>query len=74
MSAQALRTEIRRIHAEKLLLDPDCVTSKIEQMFFFMHALVAEYEALRDHIFRRMDLVNDRDADENIIKTAPTFD
>ncbi|CAG9948808.1 unnamed protein product, partial [Clonostachys rosea f. rosea IK726] len=41
-SAQALGAEIRRIRAEKLLLDPDCVTSEIERMFFFMHALGAE--------------------------------
>ncbi|KAA8645036.1 aminoglycoside phosphotransferase family protein [Aspergillus tanneri] len=38
-SAQALGAEIRRIHAEKLLLDPDCVISEIERTFFFMHAL-----------------------------------
>ncbi|KAK7212007.1 hypothetical protein V2G26_019185 [Clonostachys chloroleuca] len=73
-SAQALGAEIRRIHAEKLLLDPDCVTSEIERMFFFLHALGTEYETFRDHIFRQMDLVNDRDADGNIIKAAPTFD
>jgi hypothetical protein len=70
-SAQALGAEIRRIHAEKLLLDPNCVTSEIERTFFFMHA---EYEAFRDHILRQMDLVNDLDADGNIIKAAPTFD
>jgi hypothetical protein len=29
-SAQALGAEIRKIHAEKLLLDLDCVTSEIE--------------------------------------------
>ncbi|KAF1949653.1 hypothetical protein CC80DRAFT_360617, partial [Byssothecium circinans] len=29
-SVQALRAEIRRIHAKKLLLDPGCVTSEIE--------------------------------------------
>ncbi|KAF2684427.1 hypothetical protein K458DRAFT_260694, partial [Lentithecium fluviatile CBS 122367] len=29
-SAQALGAEIRRIHAEKLLLDPDCVSSEIK--------------------------------------------
>lgn len=73
-SAQALGAEIRRIHAEKLLLDPDCVTSEIERTFFFMHALGREYESFRDHIFRQMDLVNDRDADGNILKAAPTFD
>lgn len=33
-SAQALGAEIRRIHAEKLLLDPDCITSEIERTFF----------------------------------------
>ncbi|CAG9955910.1 unnamed protein product [Clonostachys rosea f. rosea IK726] len=73
-SAQALGAEIRRIHSEKLLLDPDCVTSEIERTFFFMHALGAEYEAFRDHIFRQMDFVNDRDADGNVVKAAPTFD
>jgi hypothetical protein len=37
-SAQALGAEIQKIHAEKLLLDPECVTSEIEQtFFFFMH-------------------------------------
>jgi hypothetical protein len=73
-SVQALGAEIRRIHAEKLLLDPDCVTSEIERTFFFMHALGSEYEGFRDHIFRQMDLVNDRDSDGNIVKAAPTFD
>lgn len=73
-SAQALGAEIRRIHTEKRLLDPDCVTSEIERIFFFLYALGAEYEAFRDHIFRQMNLVNDRDADGNIIKAAPTFD
>lgn len=71
---QALGAEIRRIHAEKLLLDPDCVTSEIERTFFFMHALGREYESFRDHIFRQMDLFNDRDANGNILKAAPTFD
>ncbi|KAH7111057.1 hypothetical protein B0J11DRAFT_585929 [Dendryphion nanum] len=60
--------------AKKLLLDPDCVTSEIERTFSFMHALSAEYEGFRDHIFRQMDLVNDRDADGNIMNAAPTFD
>lgn len=73
-STQALGAEIRRVHAEKLLLDPDCVTSEIERTFFFMHALGPEYEGFRDHIFRQMDLVNDRDADGNVINAAPTFD
>ncbi|KAJ5829151.1 uncharacterized protein N7525_007404 [Penicillium rubens] len=73
-SAQALGAEIRKIHAEKLLLDPDCVTSEIERTFFFVHALGPEYESFRDHIFRQMDLVNERDADGNITKAAPTFD
>jgi hypothetical protein len=49
-SAQALGAEIRKIHAEKLLLDPDCVTSEIERTFFFVHALGPEYESFRDHI------------------------
>ena len=73
-SAQALGAEIRKIHAEKLLLDPDCVTSEIERTFFFVHALGPEYESFRDHIFRQMDLVNERDANGNITKAAPTFD
>jgi len=73
-SAQALGAEIRKIHAEKLLLDPACVTSEIERTFFFLHALGPEYESFRDHIFRQMDIVNDRDEDGNITKAAPTFD
>ncbi|KAJ6157205.1 hypothetical protein N7497_006090 [Penicillium chrysogenum] len=73
-STQALGAEIRKIHAEKLLLDPDCVTSEIERTFFFVHALGPEYESFRDHIFRQMDLVNERDANGSIIKAAPTFD
>jgi len=73
-SAQTLGAEIRRIHAEKLLLDPDCVTSEIERTFFFLHALGPEYESFRDHMFRQMDLVNERDADGRITKAAPTFD
>jgi hypothetical protein len=73
-SAQALGAEIRKIHAEKLLLDPECVTSEIERTFFFLHALGPEYESFRDHIFRQMDLVNERDTNGNITKAAPTFD
>ncbi|KAE8420441.1 hypothetical protein BDV36DRAFT_293328 [Aspergillus pseudocaelatus] len=73
-SAQALGAEIRKIHAEKLLLDPECVTSEIERTFFFLHALGPEYESFHDHIFRQMDLVNERDANSNITKAAPTFD
>lgn len=73
-SAQALGAEIRKIHAEKLLLDPACVTSEIERTFFFLHALGPEYESFCDHIFRQMDIVNDRDEDGNITKAAPTFD
>jgi hypothetical protein len=73
-SAQALGAEIRKIHAEKLLLDPACVTSEIERTFFFLHALGPEYESFRDHVFRQMDIVNDRDEDGNITKAAPTFD
>ncbi|CRG92846.1 hypothetical protein PISL3812_09917 [Talaromyces islandicus] len=73
-SAQALGAEIRKIHAEKLLLDPDCVTSEIERIFFFLNALGPEYESFRDHIFRQTDIVNDRDEDGNITKAAPTFD
>ncbi|RDH26574.1 hypothetical protein BDQ94DRAFT_177433 [Aspergillus welwitschiae] len=72
-SAQALGAEIRKIHAEKLLLDPDCVTSEIERTFFFLHALGPEYESFRDHIFRQMNLVNERDADDTITRAAPTF-
>ncbi|KAJ5743408.1 hypothetical protein N7533_010510 [Penicillium manginii] len=73
-STQALGAEIRKIHAEKLLLDPDCVTSEIERIFFFVHALGPEYESFRDHIFRQMDLVNERDANGNVTKAVPTFD
>ncbi|KAJ5283470.1 hypothetical protein N7505_001450 [Penicillium chrysogenum] len=73
-SAQALGAEIRKIHAEKLLLDPDCVTSEIERTYFLIHALGSEYESFRDHIFRQMDLVNERDENGNITKAAPTFD
>ncbi|EDN03770.1 hypothetical protein HCAG_01635 [Histoplasma mississippiense (nom. inval.)] len=62
-SAQALGAEIRKIHAEKLLLDPDCVTSEIERTFFFMHALGS-----------RMDLVNERDPNGTVTKAAPSFD
>jgi hypothetical protein len=72
-SAQALGAEIQKIHAEKLLLDPKCVTSEIERTFFFLHALGPEYESFRDHIFRQIDLVNERDANGTIIKAAPTF-
>lgn len=39
-----------------------------------MHALGSEYESFRDHIFRQMDLVNERDANGNVTKAAPTFD
>ncbi|KAJ6016530.1 hypothetical protein N7540_011121 [Penicillium herquei] len=73
-STQALGAAIRKIHAEKLLLDPDCVTSEIERTFFFLHALGPEYESFRDYIFRQMDLVNDRDTNGNVTKAAPTFD
>lgn len=73
-SAHALGAEIRRIHAKKLLLDPACVTPEIERTFFFLHALGPECENFRDYIFRQMDLVNDRDADGNVTKPAPTFD
>ncbi|KAJ5111782.1 hypothetical protein NUU61_001412 [Penicillium alfredii] len=73
-SAQALGAEIRKNHAEKLLLDPACVTSEIERTFFFLHALGPEYESFRDHIFRQMDIVNDRDESGNVTKAAPTFD
>jgi hypothetical protein len=51
-SAQALGAEIWKIHAEKLLLDPKCVTSKIERTFFFLHTLGPEYESFRDYIFQ----------------------
>ncbi|KUL81311.1 hypothetical protein ZTR_09814 [Talaromyces verruculosus] len=73
-SIQALGAEIRKIHAEKLLLDPACVTSEIERIFFFLEALGPEYESFRDHIFRQMDIVNERDENGNITKAAPTFD
>ena len=33
-----------------------------------------KYKSFRDHIFRQMDLVNERDANSNITKAAPTFD
>jgi hypothetical protein len=42
-SAQALGAEIRKIHAEKLLLDPACVTSEFERIFFFLHALYPQH-------------------------------
>jgi hypothetical protein len=73
-STQAFGAEIRKIHAEKRLLDPGCITSEIERIFFFVHALGPEYESFRDHIFRQMDLVNERDANGNVTKAAPTFD
>ncbi|OJD10622.1 hypothetical protein AJ78_08417 [Emergomyces pasteurianus Ep9510] len=73
-SAQALGAEIRKIHAEKLLLDPECVTSEIERTFFFMHALGPEYESFRDHMFRQIDLVNERDENGTVTKAAPSFD
>jgi hypothetical protein len=73
-SIQALGAEIRKIHAEKLLLDSACVTSEIERIFFFLEALGPEYESFRDHIFRQMDIVNERDENGNITKAAPTFD
>jgi hypothetical protein len=73
-SAQALGAEIRKIHAEKLLLDPACVTSEIKRTFFFLHTLGPEYESFRDYIFRQIDIVNDRDEDGNITNAAPIFD
>jgi hypothetical protein len=73
-SVQALGAEIRKIHAEKLLLDPDCVTSEIERIFFFLQALGPEYENFRDHTFRQADMVNVRDEAGNITTAAPTFD
>ncbi|OJD25384.1 hypothetical protein ACJ73_03245 [Blastomyces percursus] len=73
-SAQALGAEIRKIHVEKLLLDPECVTSEIERTFYFMHALGPEYVSFRDHMFRHMDLVNERDANGTVTKVAPSFD
>jgi hypothetical protein len=73
-SIQALKAKIRKIHTEKLLLDKDCVTSKIERIFFFLHALGPEYESFRDHIFRNMNIVNERDESGKITKEAPTFD
>ena len=72
-SAQALGAEIRKIHAEKLLLDPKCVTSEIERIFFFLEALGPEYENFRDHIFRQMNIVNETDEDGKTIAAA-TFD
>ncbi|KAJ5296227.1 uncharacterized protein N7443_007120 [Penicillium atrosanguineum] len=66
--------QIRKIHAEKLLLDPDCVTFEIERTFFFVHRLSPEHESFRDPIFRKVDLVNERDANRNVTKAAPTFD
>ncbi|KAJ5118190.1 hypothetical protein N7448_009902 [Penicillium atrosanguineum] len=73
-STQAIGAEIRKIHAEKLLLDPDCVTFEIERTFFFVHRLSPEHESFRDPIFRKVDLVNERDANRNVTKAAPTFD
>ena len=73
-SVQMLGSEIRRIHTEQLLLDPECTTREIMRTLLFMDALGADYEDFRNHIYRQMDLVNDRDADGNIIKAAPTFD
>lgn len=73
-SVQALGAEIRKIHAEKLLLDPDCVTSEIERIFFFLQALGPEYESFRDHTFRQTDMVNVRDEAGNVTTAAPTFD
>uniref|UniRef100_A0A093VNJ9 Copia protein n=1 Tax=Talaromyces marneffei PM1 TaxID=1077442 RepID=A0A093VNJ9_TALMA len=73
-SIQALGAEIRKIHAEKLLLDRNCVTSEIERIFFFLQALGPEYESFRDHTFRQTDMVNVRDEAGNITTAAPTFD
>lgn len=39
-----------------------------------MHALGPEYESFRDHTFRQMDLVNERDENGNITRAGPTFD
>ncbi|KAJ5346883.1 uncharacterized protein N7506_000136 [Penicillium brevicompactum] len=41
-SVQALGAEIRKIHAEKVLLHPDCVSSEIERTLFFVNALGPE--------------------------------
>jgi hypothetical protein len=71
--AQALGAEIRKIYAEKLLLDPACVTSEIERIFFFLHVLGPEYENFRDYVFRQMDIVNDRDENGNITKAGPNI-
>ena len=73
-SVQNLGAQIRRIHTEKLLLDPLCITSEIERTFFFMHALGPEYENFRDHIFRTMCLVNETDEAGRITTPAPSFD
>lgn len=73
-SVQNLGAQIRRIHTEKLLLDPLCITSEIERTFFFMHALGPEYENFRDHIFRTMCLVNETDESGRIITAASSFD
>ncbi|RAO71520.1 uncharacterized protein BHQ10_007532 [Talaromyces amestolkiae] len=73
-SAQALEAKIRKIHAEKILLEPTCVTSEIKRIFLFLEALGPDYESFRDHIFRQMNIVNERDENGNITKAAPTFD
>lgn len=72
-NAQSLGADIKNIHAEKALLDPDCVTSETKRTFFF-NALGPEYESFRDHKFRQMGLVNVRDENGSITRAAPTFD
>ncbi|KAJ6047281.1 uncharacterized protein N7446_012115 [Penicillium canescens] len=69
-SAQALGAEIRKIHAEKLLLDPACVTSEIERTFFSSMPWVQNMKA-------SVTISSDKwtlDENGNITKAAPTFD
>jgi hypothetical protein len=73
-SIQALRAEIRKIHTEKLLLNPDYVTSEIKRIFFFLQALGLEYKSFRNHTFQQTDIVNVRDKAGNITTVRPTFD
>jgi hypothetical protein len=50
-SAQALGAKIWKIHAEKLLLNPKYITSKIKRIFFFLYTLGPEYKSFYDYIF-----------------------
>lgn len=39
-----------------------------------MYVFGPEYESFYNHIFRQIDLINERDVNGNITKAAPIFD